>query len=105
MKIRRIFIPVREAYTLRFVYQDPATAGTAGTGTHRFNTIAGFSAGIAALAGAAAVNSAHAGVPVHAEESDSYSATVRCHDASGELYNVTFSRDRVTLQSYSELEA
>ena len=43
MKIRRIFTPAREAYTLRFVYQDPATAGTAGTGTHRFNTIAGFS--------------------------------------------------------------
>ena len=92
----------REAYTLRFVYQDPATAGTAGTGTHRFNTIAGFSAGIAALAGAAALTAAHAGVPVHDAESDSFSATLRCHDQNGELYNLTFSRDRITLQSYSD---
>jgi len=25
-----------------------------------------------------------------------------CHDQNGELYNVTLSRDRVTLQSYSD---
>jgi hypothetical protein len=58
--------------------------------------------GIAALAGAAAVSSAHAGVPVHDAENDSFSATLRCHDQNGELFNVTLSRDRVTLQSYSD---
>jgi hypothetical protein len=42
---------------------------------------------------------------VHDAENDSFSATVKCHDQNGELYNVTLSRDRVTLQSYSELEA
>jgi hypothetical protein len=41
-------------------------------------------------------------VPVHDEESDSYTATLKCHDQNGELYNVTLSRDRVTLQSYSD---
>jgi hypothetical protein len=51
------------------------------------------------------VSSAHVGTPVHAEESDSFSATLKCHDQNDELYNVTLSRDRVTLQSYSELEA
>ena len=51
------------------------------------------------------MSSAHAGVPVHDEESDSYTATLKCHDQNGELFNVTLSRDRVTLQSYSELEA
>jgi len=28
--------------------------------------------------------------------------TLKCHDPNGELYNVTFSRDRVTVQSYSD---
>ena len=55
-----------------------------------------------ALAAAAAVTAAHAGTPVHDAENDSFSATLRCHDANGELYNLVFSRDRVTLQSYSD---
>jgi WD40 repeat protein len=35
-------------------------------------------------------------------ETEAFSATLRCHDPNGELYNLTFSRDRVTLQSYSD---
>ena len=34
--------------------------------------------------------------------SDAFSATLRCHDANGELYMVNFSRDRVTITSYSD---
>jgi hypothetical protein len=48
------------------------------------------------------VTAAHAGTPVHDTENDSFSVTLRCHDQNGELYNVTFSRDRVTVQSYSD---
>jgi len=92
----------REAYTARFVYQDPATAGTAGIGSHRFNSIAGFNAGATALLAAAGVTAAHAGTPLHDAENDSFSVTLKCHDPNGELYNVTFSRDRVTVQSYSD---
>ena len=51
---------------------------------------------------AADLTTAHAGTPAHDPADDSFSATVRCHDANGELYNVTFSRDRVTVQSYSD---
>jgi hypothetical protein len=51
---------------------------------------------------AAGLATAHAGTPAHDTENDSFSATLRCHDANGELYNVTFSRDRVTVQSYSD---
>jgi len=58
-----------------------------------------------ALLAAANLTAAHAGTPVHDTENDSFSVTIRCHDPNGELYNVTFSRDRVTVQSYSELEA
>jgi hypothetical protein len=92
----------RENYTLRFVYQDPATAGTAGIGTPWFNTIAWFNAGITALPAVTALNTANAGTPVHDSENDSFSTTLRYHDPNDELYNLVFSRDRVTLQSYSD---
>ena len=91
----------REAYTVRIVYQD-TEAATAGTGTHRFNSVAGYTAGATALMAAADLTTAHAGTPAHDEGNDSFSATVRCHDPNGELYNVTFSRGRVTLGSYSD---
>jgi len=91
----------RENYTGRVVYQD-MNAKTVGIGSHRFNSVAGYTAGAPALMAASAVNTAHAGTPFHDSENDSFSATVRCHDENGELYNVTFSRDRVTVQSYSD---
>jgi hypothetical protein len=45
------------------------------------------------------------GTQVREIEVESFSATLRCHEPNGELYNVMFSRDRVPVQSYSELEA
>ena len=66
--------------------------------------MAGYTAGATALMAAAdlTLTTAHAGTPAHDAGDDSFSATVRCHDPNGELYNVTFSRDRVTVQSYSD---
>jgi predicted RNA methylase len=91
----------RENYTVRFVYQD-MNAKSAGIASHRFNSIAGYNAGATALLAATNLTAAHAGTPVHDTENDSFSVTLRCHDQNGELYNVTFSRDRVTVQSYSD---
>ena len=34
-------------------------------------------------------------------ERDTYSVTLRCHDPTGELYNVTFTWDEVRVSSYS----
>ena len=51
---------------------------------------------------AADLTAAHAGTPAHDPSDDSFSATVRCHDANGELHNVTFSRNRLTVTSYSD---
>ncbi|WAC05343.1 MAG: hypothetical protein OS112_01555 [Methanoregula sp.] len=53
---------------------------------------------------AAELTAAHTGTPAHDPGNDSFSTTVRCHDPNGELYNVTFSRDRVTVTSYSDSE-
>jgi hypothetical protein len=91
----------KEAYTAKMVYQD-ALAKTVGTGNHKFNTLAGFNAGVTALLAAAAVTTAHGGTVVHDVGGDAFSATLRCHDANGELYMVNFSRDRVTITSYED---
>ena len=91
----------REAYTVRLVYED-GDAKNVGIGSHRFNTLAGFNAGVTALLAAAAVTTAHAGSALHDAENDGFTATLRCHDANGELYMVNFSRDRVSLTSYSD---
>jgi hypothetical protein len=91
----------KEAYTAKMVYQD-TDAKTVGTGNHKFNTLAGFNAGVTALLAAAAVSTAHGGSVVHDIGSDAFSATLRCHDANGELYMVNFSRDRVTITSYED---
>jgi len=91
----------KEAYTAKMVYQD-SLAKTVGTGNHKFNTLAGFNAGVTALLAAAAVSTAHGGSVVHDVGSDAFSATLRCHDANGEIYMVNFSRDRVTITSYED---
>ena len=91
----------REGYTAKMVYED-VEAKTVGTGSHKFNTIAGFNAGVTALLAATAVTTAHTGTALHDAENDTFSATIRCHDANGELYMLNFSRDRVSLTSYSD---
>ena len=91
----------KEAFTAKMVYQD-ALAKTVGTGSHKFNTLAGFNAGVTALLAAAAVSTAHGGTVAHDVGSDAFSATLRCHDANGELYMVNFSRDRITITSYED---
>jgi hypothetical protein len=92
---------IRESYTARVIYQD-TEAKTVGNDSSKFNTVAGFNAGAAALLADAALAAAHGGTAVRDTENESFSATLRCHDANGELYNLTFTRDRVTLQSYSD---
>ena len=91
----------RESYSARIAYED-ANAKNVGTGSHRFNTLAGFTAGVTAVLAAAAVSTAHGGTALHDAGTDAFTATLRCHDANGELYNVTFSRDRVSITSYSD---
>jgi len=64
----------RESYTARITYED-GNANNVGNCSHRFNTLAGFSAGITALLAAAAVTTAHTGTAVHDPSDDAFSAT------------------------------
>jgi len=89
----------KEAYTARIVYQD-TDALTVGTGTHRFNSLAGFTTGAIAIVSAAAITSAHGGTAAHDTDGDMYSVTFKCHDPNGEIYGLVFSRDQISLSSY-----
>jgi hypothetical protein len=91
----------KEGYTVKVVYQD-TDAKTVGSLSDKFNTIAGFNAGAAAILANAALSTAHGGTPVRDTDKEAYSATLKCHDPNGELYMVNFSRDRVTITSYSD---
>jgi hypothetical protein len=91
----------KESYVAKIVYQD-ALAKTVGTNSGKFNSVAGFNAGAAALLASAPLTAAYGGTPVRDPGTETFSATLRCRDPNGELYMVTFARDRVSLTSYSD---
>jgi hypothetical protein len=91
----------KEAYTAKIVYQD-TDAKIVGYITDRYTSIAGFNAGIDALLATATLNTAHGGSPARDSDSETYSATLKCHDPNGELYYLHFSRDRIIISSYED---
>ncbi len=42
------------------------------------------------------------GTPSRDSAKETYTATLKCHDANGEIYYLTFSRKQVTLTSYTD---
>lgn len=91
----------KEAYVAKIVYQN-TEAKTVGNQSGKYPTIAGFNAGAAAILASAELTAAHGGTPVRDLADETYAATLRCRDPNGELYFVTFTRDRVNLTSYSD---
>ena len=92
---------IRENYNARIVYTD-ANAKNVGLNNGRYNSVEGFNAGAAAMLADAVNNSAHKGTPARDFGSDAYSATLRCHDPNGENYDLTFTRGKLTLSSYTD---
>ncbi|MFA5376264.1 MAG: hypothetical protein WC455_11020 [Dehalococcoidia bacterium] len=91
----------KRSYGAALVWEN-AEAKRCGSTTDKYETHAGFDAGVAILMGSAPFAAAHVGTIIHDPETDSYSATIRCHDANGELYNVTLTRETMTVSSYSD---
>ncbi len=91
----------RAGYTARIVYQD-ALAKTVALITIRSPTIAGFTAVANQIVADTAIGAALGGTPVRDLGNEKFTATLRCHDANGEIYYVNFSRDQVSLTSYSD---
>ncbi|MFA5414083.1 MAG: hypothetical protein WC295_01205 [Methanoregula sp.] len=67
----------------------------------RYNTIAGCTAGVAAIMASAPLATAHTGTIIHDHEIDGHSATLRCHDPNGEMYSMDFPCDRLNVTSHS----
>ena len=91
----------KESYTARFIYQD-AEAKRVGSGSDTYASIAGYKAGVAAVLANAANNTAHGGVAIHDSETDTFSATLKCYAANGEIFMVMFNRTQVTISSYED---
>ncbi|MBP1927719.1 hypothetical protein J2741_000266 [Methanolinea mesophila] len=91
----------REAYTARINFEDNLAA-TVGYITARAPSIAGFTANITELLANEALATAMGGDAVRDTDRDSFTCTLKCHDPSGEIYYVAFTRDHVTISSYSD---
>ena len=91
----------KESYVAKVFYQD-ADVRNVGTDSSKFSTIAGFNAGATALLGNTALAAAHGGTAIRDLDNETYSATLKCRDANGELYFVTFGRTTMSITSYSD---
>ena len=91
----------KAGYTARIVYQD-GLAKTIALITIRAPTIASFTSVANQIAADTAITTAIGGTPVRDLGNEKYAATLRCHDANGEIYFVNFSREQVTLTSFSD---
>jgi hypothetical protein len=91
----------RENYTARILYQN-GEAKTIGQVTARAGSVAGFSANITELLGNTALSTAMGGDAVRDTGNERFLCTLQCHDPSGEVYYVSFSRDQLRISSYSD---
>ena len=91
----------KERYTAKIAYQD-LEAKTVGLVTAQSPSLAAYNANVTAILADAAVATAMGGTAVHALEDDTFSATLKCHAASGEIFTLTFSRTALTLASYED---
>jgi hypothetical protein len=91
----------KQGYTARILYQD-SDAKTVALITVRAPTIAAFTNVANQLVAYTPISTALGGTPARDADNEKFAATLKCHDANGEIYFVNFSRDQVTLTSFSD---
>jgi hypothetical protein len=91
----------KQGYTARIIYQD-ADAKIIALITIRAPTIAAFTSVANQIVASTPIETAISGTPARDSDNEKYAATLKCHDANGEIYFVNFSRDQVTLTSFSD---
>lgn len=91
----------KQGYTARVIYQDNQ-AKTVGLITVRASTIAAFTSVANQLVANTAIAEALGGTAIRDTPNEKFAASVKCHDANGEIYFVNFIRDQVTLTSFSD---
>ena len=91
----------KEYYSGKVVFEDN-TGKQVGYISINAATLAGFNTCVSTImadsALAAAMGTGAAGS--HDSSEDKGSVTIKCHDANGELYNVTLNREQMTVSSY-----
>lgn len=60
----------------------------------------GFDTNISTILANTVLSTAMGGTASHDSSDDGYSVTLKCHAANGELFNVAFKRDRISVSSY-----
>ena len=91
----------KQGYTARIFYQD-GDAKVVALITVRAPTIAAFTSVANRIYADTDIATALGGTPIRDLDNEKYAATLRCRDVNGELYYVNFSRDQVTLTSFSD---
>lgn len=91
----------KQGYTSRILYQD-GMAKTVAIITIRSPTIAAFTAAASQIMANTQLATALGGTPARDFDNEKFAATLKCHDPNGELYFVNFSREQVTLTSFSD---
>jgi hypothetical protein len=59
-----------------------------------------FDTTVSTLLAQAGLETAMGGTASHDSSEDGFSVTLKCHAANGELYNVAFKRDKVSISSF-----
>ena len=91
----------KEQYTAKIQYQNN-TGKVIGTITVQAPTKTGLTSAVSLVQGDEDLENAIGGIAAQDPTKDKYSCTLRCNAASGDLYYVTFSRDKVRVTSYEQ---
>ena len=91
----------KQTYGTQIAYQDD-DAKTVGTISVRAPSTAAFATLKTEILGDAEMTAAMGGDPVNLGDKETYTITLRCHDANGETYYVTLARQQVRVTSYSD---
>jgi hypothetical protein len=88
-----------EYYTGTVIYENNE-GKQVGRVSVRSPTSGAFDTVIATILANTALETSMGGTASHDSSEDSFSVTLKCHTDTGELYNVGFKRDKVSLSSY-----
>jgi hypothetical protein len=91
----------RQAYTARVAYED-ANAKEVALVIIRAGDVGGFTTVSNHVIADTDITTSLGGTPSRDSAKETYSATLKCHDANGEIYYLTFGRKQVSLTSYTD---
>jgi len=90
-----------EAYTAQIFNKDN-NGNIVSTTEIIYNSSAEYESGVDKIPANTRLATAKGGITIHDSKFDIYSATIMCHDVTGENYYVVFTRDYVMLAAYSD---